>query len=135
MLKNLFLGIPVWTWLSCIILLILFKCNLKNKRAQKSIKKVEKFADENSLTVYNFNTEWCGWSQKFQPEWDQFASMTANTNINAKDIKCDKPENENMCKSYNVPGFPSVVIEKDNKKMLYDGERTAKALMNHCNNL
>ena len=35
------------------------------------------------LKIFNFNTEWCGWSKRFQPEWDKFTqAVKANPNLN-----------------------------------------------------
>ena len=54
-----------------------------------------------------------------------------NPNIETIDVKCDNPDNEQMCKDYNVPGFPYVIIEKDNVKTPYEGPRTAEAMLNN----
>lgn len=83
------------------------------------------------IDVFNLNTSWCGWSVKFQPEWDKFTEMVKDRpNINAVDVKCDQKENEEVCQRMNVPGFPSVVIIKNGKERIdYSGARQATEIL------
>lgn len=80
-------------------------------------------------TVYNFNTEWCGYSRDFQPEWNIFVNSIKNSDgIRAYDVKCDNEQNKDLCKKYDIPGYPSVVIETENRVEIYNGPRNALAL-------
>jgi thiol-disulfide isomerase/thioredoxin len=125
MLNKIFLGAPLWIWVISFIVMYI----LLNKNENKN-KKTENFTQNNKTKVFNFNTLWCGWSKRFQPEWDKFSeSVKDNPNIEAIDVKCDNEENEEMCKSYNVPGFPCIIIEKNNTKTQYNGPRTAEAIL------
>lgn len=122
MLNKIILGAPLWLWVIGFIVIYM----LLNK------KDTEKFTQNNKTKVFNFNTLWCGWSKKFQPEWDKFSeSIKNNPNIEAIDVKCDNPDNEQMCKDYDVPGFPYIIIEKNNVKTPYNGPRTAEAILNN----
>ena len=40
-----------------------------------------------------------------------------------------------MCDDYNVPGFPTIIIEKDNKKINYNGPRNTEAIIETIKNL
>ena len=99
----------------------------------------ENFTDEKKIKVYNFNTTWCGWSKKFQPEWDKFTVAINNLENSAdyeiKDIKCDDIENnpiiKAMVKKYKVPGYPHIIIEINNNIIAYDGNRNANDLYNY----
>lgn len=86
---------------------------------------------KDTIDVFNLNTSWCGWSVKFQPEWDKFTEMVKDKpNINAVDVKCDQKENEEVCQRMNVPGFPSVVIIKNGKDRIdYSGAREATEIL------
>ena len=62
--------------------------------------------------------------------------FTENIKINPElshiipyDIKCDDNKNEKMCNKYQVPGYPYVIIEINNKKIPYEGKRTALDLL------
>ena len=84
------------------------------------------------IKVYNFNTVWCKYSRDFQPEWNVFVnSLKTSDGIKAIDVKCDNEENKELCKKYDIPGYPSIVIESDNKTEIYDGERSALAIRKH----
>jgi len=91
--------------------------------------KIVRFKD-NEKTIYNFNTAWCGYSVRFQSIWDEFSKIVANTNVNAIDVKCEKPENKELCGKYKVPGYPSVVlVTSDDEVVNYEGPRTVEALL------
>ena len=122
-----YMGLPLWVWLIIggVVLYYVYN-NYSNQ--------TDNFANVDKVKVLNFNTEWCKWSKKFQPEWDDFSVMSKNVkdmNIEAVDVKCDDDKNDKMCREYDIPGFPSVVIEKNGKKMLYEGEMTSKALVEY----
>ena len=92
----------------------------------------------NLIKVYNFNTSWCGYSVHFQPEWDKFEkeiNSIDNLSIQAFDIKCDNINNKQMCNDYEISGFPTIIIEKDGKKINYNGLRTVEAIIETIHNL
>ena len=139
-LQDKYYGLSLLSWLIILVLVIIFYFTIfPNDTADKTstsnsegIK--EKFSGtSNKIKVYNFNTEWCGYSIRFQPEWDKFeAEVKAKgdlSNVQAYDVKCDNPKNEQMCMDYEVPGFPTVIIEKGNIKKVYQGPRTAQSLI------
>lgn len=153
MLNQKYFGLPLWVWIIVLSILV-FSCYKTSNSVSKTetvSEKKEGFAEvkaqvetksesgKKQVIVYNFNTEWCGWSKRFQPEWDKFSQMTQSepklAHIRAMDIKCDKAENESMCEKYDVPGFPYVMIEVQGKRIAYSGERTAEALVEFCSNL
>jgi thiol-disulfide isomerase/thioredoxin len=92
--------------------------------------------NQEPIKVYNFNTEWCGYSRKFQPIWEDFAdNVKNNMNIKAIDVKCDNDQNKDLCNKYNIQGFPTVIIVKNNQPHEYSGNRTVDDLINTINNL
>ena len=94
----------------------------------------ENFITDEKIIVTNYYTNWCGWSKKFSSEWNTFKNIISdNKNISTVDVMCDDPNNHDKC--INVPGFPYVVINKNNKNIPYDGERKADKILNYINNL
>ena len=94
----------------------------------------EGFTDNKAiLKVYNFNTSWCGYSTAFQPEWDKFMvkinKEKSIPNTQAFDIKCDDESREQMCKEYNIEGFPTVIFERGDVRKAYQGPRTSEGLL------
>lgn len=132
--------LPLWVWLVAIGIVVYYYCYSSKNKLQPKPKakeeKKEKFANVNNsrMKMLNFNTKWCGWSVRFQPEWDNFTkAVKDNSELNSRveviDVKCDDPANERMCEEYQVPGYPYVIVEKDGNRTPYEGERTAQALL------
>lgn len=85
--------------------------------------------------IYNFNTSWCGYSLKFQPIWNQFYEQVNNPDIEIIDVKCDIQENQNFCKKYEIPGYPSILKETSSGEIIhYKGPRTVESLVNFTKN-
>lgn len=128
--------LPLWVWLLVLAIIVYYICYKKPEVKPTTIEeKKEKFsnATNSKLKIFNFNTEWCGWSKRFQPEWDKFTQMVKeDSNLNSKvevfDVKCDSPDKKQMCEAYNVPGYPYVIIENNGIRTPYKGERTAEGL-------
>ena len=86
------------------------------------------------IKLYNFNTTWCGHSQKFQPIWDLFnKSLNEYDNIIAYDVKCDDNKNEKLVERYYVEGYPTIIIDYGNKFIKYSGPRTVNGLRSVLN--
>jgi hypothetical protein len=126
-----------WIWLF-IISIIFFSYYQTRDIIEISKPKVEKFVgvsnNKTKIKIFNFNTSWCGWSKRFQSEWDDFSNRVKTNNalshVDAIDVKCDN-KNELICEEYNVPGYPFIIIENDGKRIQYKGERTADALIKY----
>ena len=131
-IKNLIIGLT----LVIVFYLVFFKDNSnKTNTIEKTnindttIEKVQNTNNKitnskitgSKITVYNYNTSWCKYSVMFAPEWSKFETLVESIpNITAIDIKCDDKANEEICAKSGVPGFPSVVIIKDNNKNTAD---------------
>lgn len=149
MLSEKYFNIPLWVWIITIIILFVIFISPQKKLYESETKSEttkEYFVDSNQqskkISVYNFNTTWCGWSRKFQPEWDSFANHMKDpknnvNNIEVKDIKCDDndKQNDEMCTKYNVPGYPYIVFDIEGVHKPYEGERTADALIKYISTL
>lgn len=85
--------------------------------------------DGSNPIIMNFNTDWCYYSKKFQPIWDEFTQKMKGKNIVVKDVKCDISENEPICAKYDIEGFPTVKLIKNNKAYEYNGRRTVADLI------
>ncbi len=139
MFTRKFYEVPVYLWviLFCLLGYLLYKKfftseHMSNADATKSPIAPSTNAP-GDFKLYNFNTSWCGYSVRFQEEWNKFANEISKKNnlypVKVYDIKCDNAANESMCRDYEIPGYPTVVIEKNGKKEVYDGPRTADALL------
>ena len=90
-----------------------------------------KITNDNKTNIYNFNTLWCNYSKQFQPLWDIFANSLSEKekiNYNVIDVKCDNANNKELCKKYNIKGYPSVLIVNNTNIKEYNGPRTFEGL-------
>lgn len=117
--------------------------NTTNDNNSKILEKLENNSNNTNNTtnntsdidIYNFNTEWCKYSKLFQPEWNKLEQLATNTNIKPHDIKCDQKQNKQICNDFDVPGFPSIVIVKNDTRYDYSGNRNAQEIINYANAL
>ena len=132
------LGLSILSWILIIIVLVFFvyKIFFADNTTYTDTENFEEGpapVSDDSVKIYNFNTSWCGWSVKFQPEWQKFTdyvnSGTNLSHVKCFDVKCDKPENEGICKDYEIQGFPTVLIEAGGKRGVYKGPRESKDLI------
>lgn len=131
-MNNKIFGIPMYVWVVVGIIYYLYRTKLTERFVDMIMPK----KSQPKVKIFNFNTAWCGWSKRFQPEWDEFSNnIKSNKNVIAMDIKCDNPSNKSMCNDYNVPGFPSVIAEIDGDRIQYSSPRTADNLMEFVNKL
>ncbi len=148
MFNQEYFGLPLWVWFVIVAIIgfsVYQTCNTTCKPVVKTEVK-EKFANETTLPekpiikIFNFNTEWCGWSRKFQPEWEAFMTYVKNpennlTHVQAFDVKCDNEENKGICEEYQVPGYPYVIVEVNGARKTYENERTKDALIAYVSGL
>jgi thiol-disulfide isomerase/thioredoxin len=121
MLEHKFFGLSLTTWIVLVLIFVYFFWCRKEQ---------ELFTDkvDNKLKIYNFNTSWCGYSKDFQPIWDKFQKKNQNnSNVKIMDVKCDDDTQE-LCKQYDIPGYPSVIFHKGNEIVDYQGERTIEGM-------
>jgi thiol-disulfide isomerase/thioredoxin len=138
-------GLSILSWILIIIILVFFVYKVFYNNSDYDNSGAETFEETNAdvsngnVKVYNFNTSWCGWSVKFQPEWNKFTEYVSENsslnNVKTFDVKCDKPENESVCKDFDIQGFPTVVIEAGGRRGLYKGPREVKDLIETVKNL
>ena len=106
-----------------------------------SYKKISKenFGAHDKIYAYNFNTSWCGYSQQFDPIWNEFCDKVKDkSNIITKDIKCDDDSNHEICQKYQsyVPGYPTVLFIKEGHTPIeYDGPREVDSLLQKAKSL
>lgn len=133
-------GLPVFCWCLIAIVILVFLFNTFSSTSSPSSEPFESCKGKGKtdivspkVKVFNFNTSWCGWSVRFQPEWKKFENEIRAkgdlSHVEAHDVKCDNPENDFLCKEYEVAGFPTVIIETDGKRGVYKGPREAMEIV------
>lgn len=82
-----------------------------------------------SATVYFFYTTWCPYSLAAIPEWEKIVDKYSENgvngyNINFIDVDCTKEtvEIENMVNKYNIEGYPTIKMIKDDQVIEFDAK-------------
>ena len=90
----------------------------------------------NKLKIINYNTNWCGYSKRFQPIWNEFTNKmkSLKPDVDVIDMKCDNESNESKCRVPEVEGYPTVVLYDGDKPNVFNGERSVDNLINFVNN-
>ncbi len=81
----------------------------------------ENFGTSYQGTLKLYYTNWCGWSKKFLPVWEELEKKAANGELSVKLQKIDCEKDKEMCQG--IPGFPYIVLEKNTRKIDYKGNR------------
>ena len=129
------LSILSWTMIIVVVVLFFFMNNDEEKFSDDKIESNVKESENNqNIKVYNFNTLWCGYSKQFQPNWDKFADMNDDSDVEIVDVKCDNETNKELCGKYSIPGFPTVLFVKGDKIAEYSGDRSVEDLKSALEN-
>jgi thiol-disulfide isomerase/thioredoxin len=82
-----------------------------------------------SATVYFFYTTWCPYSLAAIPEWEKIVDKYSENSVNGYsinfiDIDCTKEtvEIENMINKYNIEGYPTIKMIKDDQVIEFDAK-------------
>ena len=89
-----------------------------------------------------FSAQWCPHCQKAKPEWENFKGEYEGKVINGytlvfTDYDCteETPENEAIMKKYNIEGFPTVKLIKDNQIIDFDANVKKDTLQQFVNSV
>jgi thiol-disulfide isomerase/thioredoxin len=87
--------------------------------------------DDNKTKVYLFYADWCGHCKHYKPIFNEFKNKVIDDKniviieVNADD---DMPDKNTLYKKYDVDGFPTTVIEKNNKMIKLVGKKSIEEL-------
>jgi len=90
--------------------------------------------EEKFATIYYFETEWCPHCKKSKPIWNEFkAKFEDSAKINNytllfSEVDCDTDEAK--ANEFDVQGFPTIKMRKDNEIIEYDAKPNANTLEN-----
>ena len=76
--------------------------------------------------VHFFFADWCGHCKRAKPEWEKL-KQNNNTGAVLKEHDCSNGVPSDL-KSFNVKGFPTIIMEYQGNNIVYSGPRTASAL-------
>jgi thiol-disulfide isomerase/thioredoxin len=140
MLSQKIFGLPLW--LILVIGMIVYSTYNMNSRVTIQEKSKESFDEKSKIKIYNFNTSWCGWSKRLEPDWQKFYDSADKNLFNVINVKCDDEKDPNyaLCSDnkYDIQGFPTIIADKGTKLINYKENgtpRTAEELLKWANTL
>ena len=90
---------------------------------------------KNEATIYYFYTTWCPHCTEATPHINELENEIKIMNKSQKNIiiflrkiDCDKSDNEKLLKKYNVEGYPTIVLDHNNKIYNYEAKPNSKHL-------
>ena len=85
----------------------------------------------NKPTLYLFKADWCGHCNNFKSTWvDLKKSMKNNVNF----VTYDADKHSNQIQQWNVQGFPTLILQKNDKAIEYTGSRDLNSLSEFIKN-
>ena len=108
-----------------IVILVILVISIINYNKKDTIQVLKK---NNKGKIMLFYADWCGWSQKFLPIWNEFIKECDKLNIPYETIECTDNE---ICSNgkYNIEGFPTIILEVDDNIIEYNGDRTIRSML------
>lgn len=91
-------------------------------------KDIRKSSKSNLLFFY---ANWCDHCQKSKPIWNniQKDSEFQKFNLNFVEIDGEDEKNGEILKHYNIKEYPTIILEHENKKIIFDANLESETLM------
>lgn len=123
--QPMFVQVLIAVLVACLVW-VLVQCIQRHMR--------EGYTTDSDCTMYYFHMNGCGHCKSFTPEVDKFIQQSKDDglkcNIQKVEASDSDPKNQERIKAYNVEGYPTVVMTKNDKEVeKYSGERTSEGLM------
>ncbi len=86
-----------------------------------------------SANLYFFYTDWCGFSQKAMPEWEELETRLKETPVfgstKVTPIRVNADEDRKTALLYEVDAYPMIKLETSSILTEFSGPRTADGLV------
>lgn len=90
------------------------------EKQQMSMFNMSGGGNANKPTVYLFKAEWCPHCVNFKPTWND---IQKNMSSKVEFVTYDADKNKNEIKQFNIEGFPTIILKKEDKAIEYVGPR------------
>jgi thiol-disulfide isomerase/thioredoxin len=85
------------------------------------------------IKLFLFKANWCGHCSMFKPTWNTLKNdPQLKTKIDF--ITFDSEKNKNEIETYNIEGFPTIMLQKNDNMIQYEGQRNLDDLKTFISN-
>ncbi len=113
-----------------------FKKYLKYKNKYNALKKslsnVDQLGGGDKKDVFLFKADWCPHCQGFIPTWEKLQNEHGEE---YNFITYDGDQNKDEIAEWNVEGFPTIIVKKENEAMEYLGPNEYNAVLDFIQNI
>ena len=99
------------------------------KKKQNELKNLSGGNSKNGKLIL-FKAAWCSHCTKFEPTWN---SIQQNKHNNVQYVTYDANSDADVIKNYNITGYPTLLLSKNNKIVEYVGNRTIDGIQDFIN--
>lgn len=87
-------------------------------------------AKEQKSNLLFFYADWCDHCQNSKPIWENVKKDTnfLEFNVNFVDIDGDDEKNEHLLEHYDIKEYPTIILDRNNKKYIYDAQLESETL-------
>lgn len=103
----------------------------KNERTFIENNEYDKKKNNKKDNLLFFYANWCNHCQKSKPIWENAKKDTniQQFNLNFVDVNGEDEINRELLETYNIKEYPTVILERDNKKIIFDANLTSETLL------
>lgn len=103
----------------------------KNERTFIENNEYDKKKNNKKDNLLFFYANWCNHCQKSKPIWESAKKDTniQQFNLNFVDVNGEDEINRELLETYNIKEYPTVILERDNKKIIFDANLTSETLL------
>ena len=102
--------------------------SLKNKQNKENIQ----LGGGNKKDVFLFKAEWCPHCQGFLPAWEK---LKEDHGDKYNFVTYDGDKNEEEVKQWQIQGFPTIIVKKDEEAMEYVGPNEYNSVLSFIKNI
>ena len=107
---------------------------IKYKKKYISLKNKEniQIGGGSKKDVFLFKAEWCPHCKGFLPAWEK---LKEDHGDNYNFVTYDGDKNEEEVKQWQIQGFPTIIVKKDNEAMEYVGPNEYNSVLSFIKNI
>lgn len=98
---------------------------LKYKNKYLMLKNIQKGGKPRNK-LYLFKADWCGYCKMFKNTWKSLKKE----NLDIELIEYDSEKDKKILMKYQIRGFPTILLERENEIVEYEGNRELEDLVN-----